>query len=412
MAYSELIKSFERIRDYMRDFYVYGFKSRDEYDMKSARSYDNERRRMESWLGEYMSFRQDASGKNVFISMDSRQIAHNPLHKAWKAKSFTKNDLSLHFLLLDILSADKAMTISQILDEMTSCLTCFQNPEAPDESTVRKKLREYCEVGLLDAEKQGRQMAYKLASDGVHLSSWRDAVTFFAEADPMGVIGSFLLDKLREVPGCYSFKHNYMLYALDSGVQLDLLLAIGEHRRAEIEIVSRRMSLLKKIVVVPLKIFVSVQGGRQYVAAYNPRYKKLMFYRLDIIKSVTAGDVEPQYLIYHGYLDKYRLNLWGVSPGSPFSLDHIEMTVSVSIDEHYIADRLKREKRCGTVEQVGDTVWQFSADVYDAGEMLPWIRTFTGRILSLTCSNPSVEQTFKADLDAMCLIYGGDRGAL
>ena len=37
MAYSELVKSFERIRNYMREFYVYGFKSRDEYGMKSAR---------------------------------------------------------------------------------------------------------------------------------------------------------------------------------------------------------------------------------------------------------------------------------------------------------------------------------------------------------------------------------------
>ena len=73
MAYSELIKSFERIRNYMREFYVYGFKSREEYGLKSARSYDNERRRIESWLGDYMSFHQDASGKNVFLSVDSRR---------------------------------------------------------------------------------------------------------------------------------------------------------------------------------------------------------------------------------------------------------------------------------------------------------------------------------------------------
>ena len=46
MAYSELIKDFSRIRDYMREFFVYGFKSRDEYGQKSARSYDNERRRI------------------------------------------------------------------------------------------------------------------------------------------------------------------------------------------------------------------------------------------------------------------------------------------------------------------------------------------------------------------------------
>ena len=62
MAYSELVKSFERIRSYMREFYVYGFKSREEYSIKSARSYDNERRRIESWIGDFMSFHQDTSG--------------------------------------------------------------------------------------------------------------------------------------------------------------------------------------------------------------------------------------------------------------------------------------------------------------------------------------------------------------
>ena len=109
MAYSELIKDFGRIRDYMREFYVYGFKSRSEYDAKSARSYDNERRRIESWLGDYMSFRQDSSGKNVFLSVDSRKIPRNPLYKAFKAKSFTDKDITLHFILLDILADGMAL---------------------------------------------------------------------------------------------------------------------------------------------------------------------------------------------------------------------------------------------------------------------------------------------------------------
>ena len=96
MAYSELIKSFEKIRSYMREFYVYGFKSREEYDAKSARSYDNERRRIESWLGEYMEFRQDASGKAVFISVDNRDVPHNPLYNAFKTRSFTDNGAHFH----------------------------------------------------------------------------------------------------------------------------------------------------------------------------------------------------------------------------------------------------------------------------------------------------------------------------
>ena len=132
MAYRELIKNFERIRDYMRQFYVYGFKSRTEYDAKSARSYDDEKRRIESWLGEYMFFRRDENGKRVFLSVDSRGVPANPLYQAFKAKSFTDGDITFHFFILDFL-ADGFHTVTEILDAFAA----FSEAE---ESGVRKKL--------------------------------------------------------------------------------------------------------------------------------------------------------------------------------------------------------------------------------------------------------------------------------
>jgi len=146
-SYSELIKNFERIRAYMREFYVYGFKSRDDYSKKSARSYDDERRRIESWLGDHMSFVRTSEGKNVFISIDSRNIRHNPFYNAWKAKSFTDGDVTLHFILFDILHEPSIKkTIAEILEEIdTKYLAGFESPMMFDESTVRKKLKEYCD---------------------------------------------------------------------------------------------------------------------------------------------------------------------------------------------------------------------------------------------------------------------------
>ena len=152
MAYSELIKNFEKIRDYMREFYVYGFKSREEYDKKSARSYDNERRRIESYLGEYMGFHQSEKGKNVFLSIDSRSVSHNPLYSALKSKSFTDGDITLHFILFDILrSPEVALSLSEITDKIDNeYLSCFNEPMVFDESTVRKKLKEYAELVLVE----------------------------------------------------------------------------------------------------------------------------------------------------------------------------------------------------------------------------------------------------------------------
>lgn len=124
MAYSELIKNFEKVRAYMREFYVYGFKSRTEYDAKSARSYDDERRRLESWLGDYMHFTQTPEGKNVFLSVDSRVTRKNPFYKAWKAKSFTDGDITLHFAIFDILYDPKTkMTLTELIAEIDQRLS-------------------------------------------------------------------------------------------------------------------------------------------------------------------------------------------------------------------------------------------------------------------------------------------------
>ena len=111
MGYSELIKDFNRVRAYPREFYVYGFRSREEFNAKSDRSYANERRRVESWLGEYMHFRQDETGKQMFLSLDSRELAHNPMYKAFKAKSFTDIDIVFHFCLLDLLADGGELTV-------------------------------------------------------------------------------------------------------------------------------------------------------------------------------------------------------------------------------------------------------------------------------------------------------------
>ena len=179
MAFNELIKNFDNIRQLMRDFYVFGFKSRADFADKSARSYDNERRRIESWLGEYMYFHQNAGGKNCFISVDSRKIRHNPFYKALKAKSFTANDIMLHFFLLDILQDGEKFTLRQLMDRMDEAyLAYFAEPAALDISTVRKKLAEYAELVLIENEKCGRELYYERSKDDVDLDAWRDAVSF------------------------------------------------------------------------------------------------------------------------------------------------------------------------------------------------------------------------------------------
>ena len=411
MAYSELIKNFGRIRDYMRQFYVYGFKSRNEYDKKSARSYDNERRRIESWLGDFMGFRQTADGKNVFLSVDSRSIPGNPLHSAFKAKSFTPGDVTFHFYILDLLQDGRACNAQEIVDLFSQkYLRHFDTNWEPDISTVRKKLKEYVALGLLKSEKHGRELVFSRNDSSIELNAWADTLAFFAEADPLGVVGSFLLDKLVTVPDYFQFKHHYILHTLDSQLLLQLLTAIGEHRRIHLTNASVRSTAGKVVhTVYPLKIFVSTQGGRQYLLCYHFRFRKLMFFRTDYIHAVELLDPIANHERYAAHYRKFRAHLWGTSGGSGFHVDHLEMTVTYGPGEEFIPRRLEREKRNGTVEILDDHTCRYSTDVYDASELIPWLRTFIGRIVKLECSDNTVVERFWSDLEKMSSLYGGDR---
>ena len=406
MAYSELIKSFDKIRGYMRQFYVFGFKRREEYDAKSLRSYDNERRRIESWMGECMSFRQNDAGKQVFLSVDSRTIRHNPLYKAFKAKSFTDNDLILHCYLLSMLADGEARSAHGIIEGVAELLGRFPQLKLLDDSTIRKKLREYEGQGLLIGEKRGRELFYRLAPEAVDRNSWQEAVEFFAEADPLGVIGSYILDRSEEDRELFGFKHHYILHALDGEVLLAALEAIGNHRRVRLTNVSLRSGQACEHLAYPLRIYISTQSGRQYLLCWHYGLRRMQFFRMDAITKIKLEEQEPEPDRFADSYDRFRKNLWGVSGGRDHSMDHVEMDVRVEDDEWFIPQRLERERRWGHVEQIDEHTWRFTADVYDTSEMLPWLRTFIGRILRLEFSNPRVRRTWQDDMRALARAYG------
>ena len=407
--YSELIKNFENIRSFMRDFYVYGFKSRSDFDSKSLRSYDNERRRVESWLSDYMGFVNDFEGKRVFISVDSLSVSANPLYNAFKAKSFTNGDIVFHFYILDMLSDGKKLSVSEIMDSFADdYFSCFDDDFCLDESTVRKKLREYVKAELLKTEKRGKELLYSRSETEVSFESFKEAVEFFSEENPIGVIGSFILDKFSNNSDIFCHKHHYILHAIDSGVLYSVLDAMSEDKNIEVTV--RSIKKHKEITseVFPVKILVSTQTGRQYLLCKHLKFSKLMLMRIDSIVKVKALEVCENAETYRNDFNDVKNYMWGASIGNANNTHHIEMTIHIEDNEGYIVNRLYREKRCGKVTQLDKSTYLFTADVFDATELLPWIRSFMGRVQSLSCTDESVVNTFYSDIAEMNRLYGGD----
>ena len=74
-------------------------------------------------------------------------------------------------------------------------------------------------------------------------------------------------------------------------------------------------------------------------------------------------------------------------------------------DEEHIFQRLIREKRCGKVERLSKNEARYYAEVWDAHEMLPWIRTFIMRITELHISDKQLEEHFWNDVYEMRKLY-------
>ncbi len=405
--FHELIKSFPKTREYVRDFFVYGFKTRNEFKNKSPRTYDNERRRLESWLSPFVHKDHLSNGANISLAIDSNLLDTNPLFRVWKTKSFTDNDIVLHFFILDLLQDGGKMTAEEITDDLLTEYEAFF-----DIQTVRRKCNAYQKEGLLQKQRKGKTVVYSLDTS---LAQWLksnetilDALAFFQLAGNLGMIGNQLTDQFDYQNQTFRVKHSFFVHTLEDEILLDLLNIIHQQKSAALEIKSSKKGVINTTYCVPLQIFISTRSGRRFLCAYIDRSKRFTCFRLDTIKKVTPLEKTEAYEELQTKLNRNRRQLWGVSfqGRERHHLDKLTMTIQVfEPKESYIVDRLRREGRGGTVTKTATNIYQYEIEVFDCNEMLPWIRTFIGRILSLECSAKSVERRFYEDLQTMYQMY-------
>ena len=408
--FQELIGSFPKTREYVRDFFVYGFKTRNEFKDKSPRTYDNERRRLESWLAPYIRKDYVSDGSNLSLAIDSNLLDTNPLFRVWKTKSFTDNDIVLHFLILDLLRDGRAMSAEEITDGLlTEYETLF------DIQAVRRKCNSYAKEGLLCKEKSGRTVVFSLdTSLTVLLKSNEailDALSFYQMAGPFGIIGNELTEQMDYPNRTFRVKHSFFVHTLEEEILFDLLDAMNGKKEVRLQIKSSRNSLTGAVHTancIPLQIFISTRSGRRFLCGYTSRSKRFTCFRLDSIKQVIPLKESAEYNELTKQLDRNRSKLWGVSFQSDegHHLDKLTMTLQIREPaENYILDRLKREGKNGTITKAAPNTYVYEIEAFDCNEILPWVRTFTGRILSLQCSSKPVEECFYRDLEAMYRMY-------
>ncbi len=404
--YKELIRQFDKIRSYVRDFYIYGFKTREEFREKSGRTYDNQRRRMESWFSGYMQADQNGRKKSVFLTMDSSRMAVNPLYQAWKSKTFTDNDIILRFFLPDLLADGRFRSVETIADQLQEQYCCLI-----DTQTIRRKLAACEREGLVVRRKEGRQHLYGTAGcrsmpPDQLLEPLARAVGFFQGAAPFGFIGSTVLDFWDRKNEYFRFRSDYLVHTLEDEVLLALLTAMEGQAGVLMTVKSTRGRRARDVTVTPLKILISTQTGRRYVCAGQQGSHRLSTFRLDTIQNAVVLEPDPDYENHMKHYQDIFPRMWGVSLGDTRAAETVSAQICLDEkEETHILARLDREGRGGVLKRLEPGVYQYCRVCLDAAELLPWIKSFTGRIRSFCCSNPAVEQRFWNDMDMMKAYY-------
>ncbi len=405
--FNELIKAFSKSREYVRDFFVYGFKTREDFKDWSGRTYDTERRRLESWLSEYVKQDYTEKGKNIYLAIDSNLLNTNPLYRVWKAKSFTDNDIKLHFYILDYLEASQPQTAEEITDGLLDSYNMVF-----DAQMVRRKCNEYAEEGLLVKEKQGKKILYSVDDNlRQHISQCQglvDGLKFYQLNCPFGVVGSTIMDNLSVENDVFGIKHNFFVHTLEDEILYKLLEGIKNKQSIVAGVKSTKSDNYKDVSCVPLSIIISTRSGRRFLSCYNERTGKFSSIRLDAIKSVTLDKPCDSYDDIKLSELNNRKYLWGVSfqSDSKNKLSYLKLTLHIDEKtEGFILNRLEREGKSGKITKIADNTFTYETQVFDTNEMVPWIRTFIGRIIDIETSNEIIKHRFKRDLRAMYKMY-------
>lgn len=408
-----LIRDFRDIRDVIRLFLIYGFFSKREIALRNGIkeiTYDKYKKTIHNLIDneKIKYYVNEKREKCVYISVDYVMETDNPLFTIWQGKSITANDVWFLFAITDVMSRSSGgLTVADVAEKLSQHAN-----RGIEEQTVRNRLDELSKLGLVRVERVGKRKLYALDDRFLEdlpeeqLLELDTFGAFFQNVYPLGVLGNHLRRKvslltLEASPTTFMFKHHHLGNTLDDEVLLAIFRAINERRRIlfDLQIMQDEVIRFKRIPFVPMKLIADLWQGRRYIAGYDEELGRYWCFRLDKMFHVELAEPCEPFPTMLGELGKQLEKSWCVvMPLEGSGLEVLEMRLHVNPDtEGYVLDRLHAEGKWGVVRQTNLNQFDYRIDVNNAEEMIPWIRTFTGRIVEIRCSNPAVAAKLSAD---------------
>lgn len=392
-----LIRDYNDIRTILRDIYIFGCYSREDFIKKglSGRKYDNEQRRINAYLPEGFIKKRRENGKVLYYCNynvhegDGKYLAENYLAETYRNKSFTMLDITAYFWILSILDKRHGLSLQEILDQIPSA----NEDILFTKDNLRIKLRELEERDLVYSCKEGRNVLFYLTED-----VWADFsveelqqiylfLEFVKNTVPLEMPYVFLQKRLQmymcmkgiDCPkeSVFQIKHSHLFNVLDNEILLQILQAIHEQRTVKI----KRSGGNEISEVFPIRIIHDCSYGRQYLLCVeylgNEEFGSAYMIRLDRIIDILSGNkIDVELSMKTAEVIKDAEQCWCTSGLSDPAHRIVIEVATTEKNESYIVRRLYREGHGGNITKTANGIYQYSIYVKDPLEMTPWIRSF------------------------------------
>lgn len=402
-----LIRDYENIRQILRDIYIFGCFTRDDFiDMGiSGRKYDNEQRRISAYLPDkFIQKRRIDKKVLLYCSYHMEDSEKNYLAGTFRNKSFTALDLMAFFFVQQLLGETKEMTAAEILEALPN----YNTTVVFTKDNLRVKLDELVAKGYVKIRKEGRTVFYSLMEDiwenfsDEELYDLSLYLKFVKNVSPLEVPYYFLEEKLHLYMKCerhlemnnervFAFKHNHFFNSLDNDVLLDILRGCKQEYSLNVQ-----MKRKEQLEIFPIVVIHDSTYGRQYLYCYDITNCKQRVIRVDKISSVNKNRTTFDKSIVNEVRDFIK-DCWCTSG---INEDLKELIVEFRFDEEkesYILRRIEREGHGGAIVKKSYGIYEYRIKVRDPDEMIPWIRSFGERAKVISSEGRNTLETIAND---------------
>ncbi|MFY9278724.1 MAG: WYL domain-containing protein [Caldicoprobacterales bacterium] len=414
------ITSYNKLRDFLRYFFIYGCYSREDFDYIrnfSSRKYDDELRRIRTILGEeYLHELTKDRKKYVQLDFSYYEIVENYLVETYLARNYTHLSLSIFFNIYIILWENGGLTLDEINEQIERKISI----ERDFTSTTRRILEDMASKGIIDKirDSSRNRVVYKSKDDifkelsDAELKRLYMAICYYSQVKYPFSLARHLKDSIYrymkyvrnldacELDGLFLFKYSNFQQAIDEGIVWELEHIIVKSYKAKLLYFLDENRVIE-IVGIPLNIIWDNHYGKWYLDIIAEDGEDIITLNVQDIIEVEALEEKIPKSQLEDILTKLHNR-------KDRELKKVEVLFQVEEfnKRNFLLDKVEREGLKGEIEVLDDYTFKYTIYTRDWSRLKPWLMSFGHRAKIMGNEKHSLYQDMKKEWTEMGELYG------